>query len=217
MNYRTSLDERERNKLKQSRVCVVGCGGLGGYIAEYLLRLDVGKLVAVDGDAFSEENLNRQLLCTEKTLGRNKAEAVKSRAQEIKSKTEVEAVSEFLTAENAEKIIADCDVVIDALDSLSSRRILHSACTKAGKPMVFGAIGAWKLQYGVLMPNCGFLAKLEEMPEYHGGDMLSFIPSLCASYQVAEAVKLLIGEKPELENKLCDIDLLTNEKIVIEL
>lgn len=217
MNYRNSFDENERLKLRNAKACAVGCGGLGGYIAEYLLRLDVGTLVAVDGDQFSESNLNRQLLCTEKTLGKNKAEAVKDRAGEIKSKTEVMAVCEFLTADNAEKIISDCDVIIDALDSLDARRILHSACSKAGKPMIFGAIGAWKVQYGVLMPNCEFLSKLEEMPEYHGEDMLSFIPALCASYQVTEAVKLLVGGKSELENKLCDVDLLADEKIVIEL
>lgn len=217
MNYRTSLDEKERNCLNESCVCVVGCGGLGGYIAEYLLRLNVGNIVAVDGDRFDESNLNRQILCTDNTLCMNKADAVRLRAREIRSKTEVTAVREFVTAKNAEKIIADCDVVIDALDNLNARRILHSACTKLNKPMVFGAIGAWKLQYGVLMPNCEFLTKLEEMPEYHGEDMLSFIPAMCASYQVSEAVKILIGEKSELENKLCDIDLLANERIVIEL
>ena len=217
MNYRNSLSEDERNKVKQSRVCVVGCGGLGGYVAEYLLRLNVGKIVAVDGDVFSESNLNRQLLCKKNTLGMNKAEAVKQRAGEIESASEVAAVSAFLTSDNAEEIIADCDIVIDALDSLQARRILHSACSKKGIPMVFGAIGAWKLQYAVLMPDCRFLDRMEEMPEYHGEDMLSFIPAMCASYQVAEAVKLLCGGKSEYENKLCDIDLLADEKLVIEL
>lgn len=217
MNYRNSLSEDERNKVKQSRVCVVGCGGLGGYVAEYLLRLNVGKIIAVDGDAFSESNLNRQLLCKKNTLGMNKTEAVKQRAGEIESASEVAAVSAFLTSDNADEIIADCDIVIDALDSLQARRILHSACSKKGIPMVFGAIGAWKLQYAVLMPDCRLLDRMEQMPEYHGEDMLSFIPAMCASFEVAEAVKILCGGKSEYENKLCDIDLLADEKLVIEL
>lgn len=217
MNYRNSLDENERGKLRSAKVCLVGCGGLGGYIAEYLMRLNIGKLIAVDGDVFFDSNLNRQLLCTEKTLGKNKAEAVKGRAGEIKSASEVISVCEYLTADNAEKIISDCDIVIDALDSLAARKILHDACSKRGIPMIFGAIGAWKVQFAVLMPDCKFLEKIEEMPEFHGEDMLSFIPALCASYQVAEAVKLLCGKKSEYENKLCDIDLLMNEKIGIDL
>lgn len=217
MNYRTSLDENEKAKLRSAKVCLAGCGGLGGYIAEYLLRLNIGALIAVDGDVFSESNLNRQLLCTEESLGKSKAEAVKQRAREIKSKTVVTSVREYLTEDNAEKMISDCDIVIDALDSLAARKILHSACKKRGIPMVFGAIGAWRVQFAVLMPDCRFLDRMEEMPEYHGEDMLSFIPALCASYQVAEAVKLLCGAKSEYENKLCDIDLLINEKIEIEL
>lgn len=217
MNYRNSLDENERSRISKSRICVAGCGGLGGYVSEYLLRLGVGQLVAVDGDVFSESNLNRQLLCKKENLGSSKAEAVKNRAEEINSTSEVLAVSEYLTAENAEKIISGCDLVIDALDNIEARRVLHSACSKQGLPMVFGAIGAWKVQYGVLMPDCKFLNRLEEMPEYHGEDMLSFVPAMCASYQVAEAVKLLCIGKSEFENKLCDIDLIANETIIIEL
>lgn len=217
MNYRNSLDENERAKLNSAKVCLVGCGGLGGYIAEYLLRLNIGALTAVDGDVFSKSNLNRQLLCTEKTLGKPKAEAVKQRAGEIESATAVTSVCEFLTAENAEAVISDCDIVIDALDSLAARKILHNACKKRGIPMIFGAIGAWRAQFAVLMPDCRFFDRMNEMPEFHGEDMLSFVPSLCASYQVAEAVKLLCGQNSEYENKLCDIDLLMNEKLEIEL
>lgn len=217
MNYKNSLDENERLKIKNSRVCVVGCGGLGGYIAELLIRLGVGHIVAVDGDTFDESNLNRQLTCTLETLGKGKADAVKERASLINSEVQVTAVTEFLTAENAGEIIAGCNLVIDALDTIEARKILHSACKKQGVPMVFGAIGPWHIQYGVIPPDSDMFAKMTSSPDYHGETMLSFVPSLCASCQVAEAVKLLTGNESTLMGKICDVDLMTNEQLIIQI
>lgn len=217
MNYRNSLDENERLKLKNARVCVVGCGGLGGYITELLIRLGVGEIIAVDGDSFDESNLNRQLTCTLETIGKSKAETVVQRAKLIDPDVNVTAVTEFLTAENAEGIIGGCDLVIDALDSIEVRATLHSACKKLGITMVFGAIGPWHIQFGVVPPQSEMFKKLTASPEYHGETMLSFVPSLCASYEVAEAVKLLTGNDSELVGKICDIDLMTNEQLIIEI
>ena len=217
MNYKNSLDENERLKIKNSRVCVVGCGGLGGYIAELLIRLGVGHIVAVDRDTFDESNLNRQLTCTLETLGKGKADAVKERASLINSEVQVTAVTEFLTAENAGEIIAGCNLVIDALDTIEARKILHSACKKQGVPMVFGAIGPWHIQYGVIPPDSDMFAKMTSSPDYHGETMLSFVPSLCASCQVAEAVKLLTGNESTLMGKICDVDLMTNEQLIIQI
>lgn len=217
MNYKNSLDENERLKLKNSRVCVVGCGGLGGYIAELLIRLGVGHIVAVDGDTFDKSNLNRQLTCTLETLGKGKADAVRERAALINSEVQVTAVTEFLTAENACEIIAGCDLVMDALDTIEARKILHSACKKHGIPMVFGAIGPWHIQYGVIPPDSDIFTKMTASPDYHGETMLSFVPSLCASYEVCEAVKLLTGSESALMGKICDIDLMTNEQLIIEI
>ena len=217
MNYKNSLDENERRMLKDSRVCVVGCGGLGGYISELLIRLGVGEIVAVDGDSFDESNLNRQLFCTLEAVGKGKAEAVKARAATINPAVKVTAVSEFLTEENAESIIAGCSLVIDALDTIEARRVLHKACKKLGITMVFGAIGPWHIQFGVIPPQSDMFSKVDTSPEYHGEEMLSFVPALCASYEVNEATKLLTGNTSELMGKMCDIDLMTNEQIIIEI
>lgn len=217
MNYKNSLDEKERLMLKNSRVCIVGCGGLGGYIAELLIRLGVGKIIAVDGDKFDESNLNRQILCTLDTIGKSKAEAVAQRAALIDYSVEVTAVTEFLNADNAEDILKDCDLVLDALDSIEARRTLHEACRKLEIPMVFGAIGPWHIQYGVVMPSSEMFSNIASSPDYHGETMLSFVPAFCASCQVNEAVKLLTGNKSELMGKVCDVDLMTNEQIIFEI
>ncbi|MDO4816561.1 MAG: HesA/MoeB/ThiF family protein [Bacillota bacterium] len=217
MNYKNSLDEKERLMLKSSRVCIVGCGGLGGYIAELLIRLGVGKIIAVDGDRFDESNLNRQLLCTHDTVGKSKAVAVAERAALINPELEVAAVTEFLDADNAVEILKDCDLVLDALDSIEARRTLHEACKTLGISMVFGAIGPWHIQYGVVLPESKLFSNIVSSPEYHGETMLSFVPASCASLQVSEAVKLLTGNKSELMGKVCDIDLMTNEQIIFEI
>ncbi len=217
MDYKNSLDEKERLRLKSSHVCVVGCGGLGGYIAELLIRLGVGKITVVDGDCFDESNLNRQLTCTLKSLGKSKAEAVKERSAIIDPALEIIAVKEFLNEENAAELICGCDLVLDALDSIDARRTLHAACKKLGIPMVFGAIGPWHIQFGVIPPESEMFKKMSSSPDYHGESMLSFVPSLCASYEVGEAVKLLTGNSSELMGKICDIDLMTNEQIIIEI
>ena len=215
MNFKNSLDENERLRLNKSRVCVAGCGGLGGYIAELLIRLGVGEIVAVDGDSFDESNLNRQLYCTAETVGTGKAEAVKTRAALLNPEVRVTAVKDFITAENAEEIIRGCDLVIDALDTVEARRILHNTCKKLGISMVFGGIGPWTIQFGVVPPESDVFGKMGSAPDYHGEAMLSFVPSLCASYEVCEAVKLLTGNDSELMGKICSIDLMTNEQLII--
>ena len=217
MNYTNSLSDAERERTKNSRVCIAGCGGTGGYIAEHLIRLGVRQIVAVDGDCFDKSNLNRQVLCTEESIGLGKAGEVKKRAALINPEVQVTAVERFITAENAEEIISGCDLVIDALDSYDARKILHSACSRLGIGMLFGAIGAWKAQVGLLNPEATVLSDVAVPPEYHGDSVLSFVPAMCAALQVSEAVKILSGNKSELEGAMLDIDLLANEVLKIEL
>ena len=135
-----ALTEAEWEILKQKRVLVVGCGGLGGHIMDQLARIGIGALRVVDGDVFEETNLNRQLLSDTAHLGCSKANAAAAHIARVNPDTAVEAVSEFLTETNAAALIADCDIVMDALDNIQSRRILAAACTKAGIPYVYGAI-----------------------------------------------------------------------------
>ena len=203
------------NGIDKSCVCVVGCGGLGGYVSEYLIRLGVGSIIAVDGDRFAQSNLNRQILCTLNTLGTYKAEAVRQRAESIRPELSVSAVNEFLTEENAEEIIKDADVVIDALDSMQARKTLFDACKRAGKTMIHGAIGKSGMQIAVIPPEGDFPKMQAET--VHGDEVLAHVPAICAGYEVSECVKLLRGEKSSLSGKMLCIDLNDNEQIVIEI
>lgn len=200
-----------QKKLSVSKVAVIGCGGLGGLIVELLARIGVGEIVIVDGDTFSESNLNRQLLCTEMNLGINKADVAAERVSIINSSVRVTPIREFLNKDNVMNILAGCHVAVDALDNFPSRICLCRAASEAQIKVVHGAIAGWWGQAAVIEPGDTRLADMweacieERGIETETGNP-SFTPALVASIQAAETVKVLLG-KPSL-NALLYIDLL---------
>lgn len=189
-----ALSAEDMDKLNKSRVVVVGCGGLGGNVIEHLARVGIGSLTVVDGDVFTESNLNRQLLCTPDNLGESKALAAAKRIQQIDPSIAVAAVCDPLTKENAPALMADADLVIDCLDNIASRLILEDAASDAGLFIVHGAIKGWDLQAMLVPPSSGLLHELyagaDEDPEKTS---LSFTPAACAALEVSLAVKYLCG------------------------
>lgn len=206
------LTREECLALGQKRVLVAGCGGLGGYVLEHLLRLGVGAVTVCDGDVFQESNLNRQLLCTTEDLGRPKVEAAARRAAQVNPAVSFRAVPEFLTARNAQALLSGCDLALDALDNVDGRRALGSACAALGVPLVHGAVQGWCAQVAVVLPGSGLLDRLYSCGEPPAGPgVLSPIPALCASLQCAEAVKLLCGRASPLSGRLLWADLLEQD------
>lgn len=193
-----ALSEAECALLRTKKIAVIGCGGLGGHIIELLARVGVGFIRAVDGDVFEESNLNRQLLSRISLLGTSKAMAAQARIRDINPDVQVEAIPLFLNAENAAELIADCDAVLDALDSPAARRVLAAACENAGIPYIYGAIRGWVSQAAISMPGDHLMETL--YPEgivIRDKSVLSFTPALCASMQAALCVKLLTGRPVE--------------------
>ena len=203
-----AVSPEEQGALSGKRVLVAGCGGLGGYIIEYLVRMGVGELTAVDGDVFEPSNLNRQLLSGSDTLGRGKAAAAAARARNVNPSVKVTAVESFITGDNADHLTAGQDLVMDALDSAEARLVLEDACARQGVTIVHGAIQGWVAQVTVARPGAGTLRRL------YGTDFtpasktsLPFTPPLCAAVQAAEAVKLLCGRPSSLDGSLLMADL----------
>ena len=193
-----ALSAAECEILRQKRVGVVGCGGLGGHIIDQLARIGVGTIRAVDGDVFEPTNLNRQLLSNVHRMGISKAKAAAEHIADVNPDVAVEAVEDFLTEANAPALIAGCDIVMDALDNVRSRKILAAACSEAGIPYVYGAISGWVAQAAVSMPGDDLIAKLfPEEVEIRDKSVLSFTPALCASMQTALCVKMLTGRAVE--------------------
>lgn len=198
-------------KLLRSRVAVLGCGGLGGYIIEMLARSGVGSLVLVDGDTFSESNLNRQLLCTEENNGKNKAEAGVERVGAINSAVEARAFAEYFQGENAAKLLQGCDLVLDALDNNASRLLALRACAKLGIPFIHGAIAGFWGQVGVFYPGDATpWDEVETLPD-KGVELATgnpaFTPAFVAALEVAEAVKIIANVSKPIRNHLLWFDL----------
>jgi len=206
-----ALTEEECAALQHKRVLVVGCGGLGGHILDQLARIGVGFLRLVDGDVFEETNLNRQLLSRIPLLGVSKAKAAAIHVAEVNPLVDVDAVEVFLTADNVLHLIDGCDIVLDALDNIPSRRTLAAACAGAGIPYVYGAIQGWVAQAGISMPGDGLIETL--FPDnivIRDKSVLSFTPALCAAMQVSLCVRLLTGRSVETGTVLY-FDLLNQE------
>ena len=203
-----ALTPEEQTRLGQGRVLLAGCGGLGGYLLELLLRAGVGEITAVDADRFAESDLNRQLLCTEETLSRRKAAAAGERARIVRPDVRFHAFDGVLDAESAPALLRGCDLALDALDSAAARLVLADACAAAGVPLVHGAVSMLSAQAAVIPPGSGLLRSVyaaSAKPEEKS--VLAPACALCAAVQAAEAVKLLAGRPSALEGKLLWMDL----------
>lgn len=211
-------------KLRKAKVCVVGVGGIGNPVVTQLTAMGVGKLKIVDRDIIEISNLHRQHLYTENDIGRVKVEAAKERLEKINSSVEIEALPNSVTKYTAQSIVDGFDIVVDALDSIDARYALNDACIKLNIPLIYaGALGMLG-SICTIIPNktaclrCIFPALAEDdMPTCSTEGVHPSILYLVGGIQVSEAVKIILGEKPTLENKLLYVDLndLSLEKVSV--
>lgn len=217
---KNSISAQEQSKLKTFCIAIIGLGGLGGYIAEELARIGVGKLILIDGDVFEVTNLNRQLLANDTTLGRPKAEVAQERIKQINPLVETKAVVQRLTQQNASDLLDGAHLVMDAVDNIPTRRLLQDICEVMNLPMVHGAISGWYGQVAFIFPKDRLFDYLYPGEAQRGIETFlgnpSFTPALVASLQVVEAVKWMLGKGELLKDRVLHIDLLTHEYQIIQ-
>jgi len=205
----------EQLKLFTSRVAVIGCGGLGGYITEELARLGVGNLTLIDPDVFEEHNLNRQLFSSPRRLAQPKVLAAATRIAEINPAVTVNTAQTSLTAANACGLMEDMTVVADAVDNIATRLELEDACSTLNIPLVHGAIAGWYGHVCTIFPQDRSLQKIYNNWDGSTIDQSlgnpAFTPAVVASLQVAEICKILLNKKGLLRHKKLLIDLLDME------
>ncbi|WP_306537074.1 HesA/MoeB/ThiF family protein [Geobacter sp.] len=213
---REMLTTGQQLRLFRSRVAVIGCGGLGGYIIEELARLGVGTIVAIDPDIFVEHNLNRQLLSSPGQLGQVKVEAAAARIAQINPAVTLIPLRETFTRGNGSELLRDSHVAVDALDSVTVRLELAEVCGEMGIPFVHGAIGGWYGQVFTQLPGERTLQQLYAGRE--GGTGIekklgnpSFTPAVIASLEVAETCKVLLGVGRQGKGRKLAINLLDME------
>lgn len=216
-----TLSDQEMELLGRAKVCVIGCGGLGGYIIEMLGRIGVGSVTAIDGDVFDETNLNRQILSNTDTLGLNKAEIAKERMVLVNPEITVHAKCVFLKEDNGEDLLIGHDVIVDALDDIKTRLVVQGIAERLKIPFVHGAIAGWYGQVATIFPGENLLNKIYKSKASKGKEKLlgnpSFSPALVSAIEVSEVIKILINRGELLRNKLLCINLLEQEYDIINL
>ena len=211
-------------KLRNSRVCVVGLGGLGSPAALQLAAMGVGFIRLVDRDVVELSNLQRQHLYSVNFVGYPKVEVAAKRLRELNPNIEIEPLPLALNVNNAEEIIRDMDVVVDGLDLMTPRYALNRACLKLGVPYIFGAAITTCGSASTIIPGktacleC-FQGNLEDnmLPKCAIVGVHPSILNIIASVEVSEATRIIVGKEPRLANKIlhCDIGDMTFEEVEI--
>ncbi len=201
-------------RLLESTVAVVGLGGLGGYVTEALARMGIGHLILVDHDRFEAHNLNRQMLSSEELLGHSKVKAAVARIRAINSSVEVTSHQAALDASNLTGFLASADVVVDALDSLSTRLVLQAGVAALGIPLIHGSIAGMLGQVMTVFPGDAGLGALygtgEHLPEHGIEEELGTpapTPMAVAAWEAQETIKVLLGIGQPLRHRLLVIDM----------
>jgi molybdopterin/thiamine biosynthesis adenylyltransferase len=210
-----SLSIKEQITLLESRVCIVGLGGLGGAVVETLARIGVGAMTVVDCDTFDESNLNRQALSSEQNLSQAKTAAALEKILSINSSILIQGHTEKLDRENAVHLLEHADIAVDCLDNIHTRFILETAAKKTGIPMVSAAVAGFSGQITAIFPEDKGLERIygpeKSLSATRGAETalgnLGFTVSLVASLECAEVVHILLNKNSNLRDRLLILDL----------
>ncbi|MDR0802754.1 HesA/MoeB/ThiF family protein [Fluviicola sp.] len=188
-------------KLKHARVAVIGAGGLGCPLIQYLAASGVGTIGIIDFDVIEHSNLHRQILYGPSDIGRKKAEVARERTLVQNPDAGIELVDCVLTDENAKEILSQFDLVIDGCDNFLTRYVVNDACVKLGLPLVYGSILGFQGQLAVFNyhgsknlrdifpepPNA------EDVPNCSDNGVLGVIPGVIGTLMANEVLKCILG------------------------
>ncbi|HEY3248613.1 MAG TPA: molybdopterin-synthase adenylyltransferase MoeB [bacterium] len=215
----TILDEvgiAGQRKLLDSKVLIVGAGGLGSPSAIYLAAAGVGTIGIVDGDRVDISNLHRQVMHFSHDVGRPKTQSARRTLEDINPDVTVVPFQTVLTSENALEILRDFDVIVNGSDNFPTRYLVNDASVMLGKPMVDASILKWEGQATVFLPGRGCYRCLFPTPPPPGtvpscaeGGIVGALAGFMGTLQAIETVKILLGMGETLVNRLTIVDALT--------
>lgn len=188
-------------KLKQAKVLVIGAGGLGCPVLQYLGAAGVGEIGIVDFDVVDESNLQRQILFGVDDLGKSKAETAKLRLESQNPLIEITAYNFELTNKNSIELFKQYDIIVDGTDNFSTRYMVNDACVLVDKPLVYGAIHKFEGQvsvfnyengptYRCLFPNTPDLDSISSCSEV---GVIGVLPGIIGTQQANEVLKMILG------------------------
>jgi adenylyltransferase/sulfurtransferase len=213
-----------QEKLLQSRVLIVGAGGLGSAVAYYLAAAGVGHIGLADSDTVDLSNLQRQILHRTEDLGRPKVLSGTEKLVKLNPDIEANAIDEMVTAENVDETVRRYDVVVDCTDNFPVRYLLNNACIRQRKPMIFGGVISFSGQLMTIMPgegpclNCLFRENPSPgAPSCADVGILGAVPGVIGVLQSAEVLKYLLGLGNLLVGRLLTYDALAAAFLEISL
>ncbi len=203
------LGAEGQEKLRRSKVLLVGVGGLGSQASIHLALAGVGEIILIDRDVVEIHNLNRQPLYREKDVGKPKAKVAAERLKELNPEVEVRALVTELGSLESIDAIKEADVVLDCLDTIKARLLLNKICVENRKPLIHAGVRGFYGQLTTIIPGeTPCLACLYQEPDHEEPvPVVSPTVGVLASLQASEALKILAGISPLATGKMVVVDL----------
>ena len=213
-----------QRKLLESKVLLLGAGGLGSPTALYLAAAGVGELGVVDFDVVDLSNLQRQILHDTDDVGRPKVVSAQETLNDINPDVRVNPINERLSSENIMDILADYDIVVDGSDNFSTRYLVNDAAYLSNTTLVHGSIFLFEGQATVFKPGEGCYRCLYPTPPPPGmvpscaeAGVFGVLPGIIGSIMAVETIKIVLGIGEPLVNKLLLFDALSMEFRTVKL
>jgi molybdopterin/thiamine biosynthesis adenylyltransferase/rhodanese-related sulfurtransferase len=219
-----------QQKLKQAKVLVIGAGGLGCPIMQYLVAAGVGHIGIADNDKVSLSNLHRQVVFGTEDIGLYKVDVVKRKMFSLNDDVTIRTWNERWTQEHCMQYFPGYDVIVDATDNFTSRYLINDACVLLGKPLVFGAVSQFDGQVAVFnQPQADGSRSVNyrdlfPLPPANGevlncseAGVLGVLPGIIGTMQATEVIKLITGLGKTLSNRLWNYNALTQEVFIMQL
>ena len=212
-------------KLKESSVLVIGAGGLGCPVLQYLVAAGVGKIGIVDSDVVESSNLQRQILFNHDDIGTPKAKVAAAKLTRLNPFIKIHPIVERLKKGNAESLFSDYDLIVDGTDNFSSRYLINDACIIFGKTLIHGSIHLFEGMVSVFNFQEGptYRCLFPEQPDSSSipscaeAGVLGVLPGIIGCMQAMEAIKVITGRGQPLSGKVLTYDSLTNSTRMINL
>ncbi|MCL4134180.1 UNVERIFIED_CONTAM: hypothetical protein GTU68_034003 [Idotea baltica] len=209
-----------QTKLSKARVLVIGAGGLGSPVLQYLAAAGVGTIGVIDDDTVSLSNLQRQVLFDETQLGKPKVFATQHRLHALNPHVDVLPYHRRLIEPEAQALIGDFDLVIDGCDNFQTRAMVNAACVATDVPLVSGAISQWEGQISIFYPKknapcyaCIFDQEPEAglAPSCAEAGVMGALPGIVGAMMATEAIKYITGAGKSLMGEMLFVDALYGE------
>jgi len=214
---------RGQEKLKSAKVLVIGAGGLGCPILQYLTAAGIGTIGIIDDDEVDQTNLQRQILYTIEDIGRSKAKVASERLSKLNPFVFFKVYEEKLDRDNALDLFSEYDIIVDGSDNFPTRYLVNDACVLVNKPLVFGSIFKFQGQVSVLNYEDGPTYRClfpsppapDAVPNCSDIGVLGVLPGIIGSLQANEVIKIIVGIGEVLKGKLLYFDALTLQQQVL--